>query len=156
MRGKKGRIEFDKLQNRADTAKKKGSRKTVLIENKMTGPKEIKEFLVFEGVSKRFRDLIALDNVSFEVGQGEIFGYIGPNGAGKTTTIKIMVGLLSEFEGILRIGGYSMPRKRDQVHKTLGYLPQNVAFQEWRTVDHALRTFGSLPCLDTGADYRLP
>lgn len=114
----------------------------------MTGPKEIKEFLVFEGVSKRFRDLLALDNVSFEVGQGEIFGYIGPNGAGKTTTIKIMVGLLSEFEGTLRIGDYSMPGRRDQVHKMLGYLPQHVAFQEWRTVDHALRTFGSLSGLE--------
>ena len=64
MRGKKGRAEFDKPQNRADTAKKKGSRKIVLIENKMTGPKKIKEFLVFEGVSERFRDLAALDNVS--------------------------------------------------------------------------------------------
>ena len=55
----------------------------------MIGPKEIKEFLVFEGASRKFRDLLALDNISFEVGQGEIFGYIGPNGAGKTTTIKI-------------------------------------------------------------------
>jgi ABC-2 type transport system ATP-binding protein len=110
----------------------------------MTEPKEIKKLLVFKSVSKKFRDLLALDNVSLEVGQGEIFGYIGPNGAGKTTTIKIMVGLLSEFEGILRIGGYSMPGRRDHVHKMLGYLPQNIAFQEWRTVDHALRTFGSL------------
>lgn len=148
MRGKKGRIEFDKLQKPADAAKKKGSRKTVLIGNKMTGPKEIKEFLVFEGVSKRFRDLLALDNVSFEVGEGEIFSYIGPNGAGKTTTIKIMVGLLSEFEGTLRIGGHPMPGRRDQVHKMLGYLPQDVAFQEWRTVDHALRTFASLSGLE--------
>lgn len=119
-----------------------------MIGNKMTRSKEIKEFLVFENVSKKFRDLLALDNISFQVGEGEIFGYIGPNGAGKTTTIKIMVGLLSEFEGTLSIGGYSMPQRRDQIHKILGYLPQNVAFQEWRTVDHALRTFASLSGLE--------
>jgi len=100
----------------------------------MIEPKERKGFVVLQGISKRFKDLLALDNVSFEVEEGEIFGYIGPNGAGKTTTIKIMVGLLSEFQGTLYIGGYPMPQKRGEVHKILGYLPQDVAFQEWRTV----------------------
>jgi len=148
MKGKKRRVEFDKLQKPSGAAKEKESSKTVLIGNKMTRSKETEKFLVFEGVSKKFRDLLALDDVSFEIGQGEIFGYIGPNGAGKTTTIKIMVGLLSEFEGILRIGGYSMPERRHHVHKMLGYLPQHVAFQEWRTVNHALRTFAWLSGLE--------
>lgn len=100
------------------------------------------------GLTRKFANLTALEDLSIQVSKGEILGFLGPNGAGKTTTIKIMVGLLSEFEGILRIGGYSMPGRRDQVHKILGYLPQNVAFQEWRTVDHALRTFGSLSGLE--------
>jgi len=107
-----------------------------------------KELVVFEGVSKRFGDLLALDNVSFQVRKGEIFGYIGPNGAGKTTTIKIMVGLLSGFEGKIHIDGYSIPKEKDYVHKMLGYLPENIAFQEWRTVDHALGTFGRLSGLE--------
>jgi len=100
--------------------------------------------ILLEGVSKRFGNFLALDNVSFRVNSGEIFGYIGPNGAGKTTTIKIIVGLLSDFQGNLSIGGHSMPKERSEVHKMLGYLPQNVAFQEWRTIDQALKTFGKL------------
>lgn len=101
-------------------------------------------YVLLEGVSKRFGNFLALDNVSFKVKSGEIFGYIGPNGAGKTTTIKIMVGLLSDFQGKLSIGHHLMPKERNEVHKVLGYLPQNVAFQEWRTVDQVLKTFGKL------------
>ncbi len=105
-------------------------------------------FVVLRGVSKRYGDLLALDDVSFEVEEGEIFGYIGPNGAGKTTTMKILVGLVSDFEGEASVGGYRMPERRDEIHRLLGYLPQNVAFQEWRTVDQALRIFGRLSGLE--------
>jgi len=104
--------------------------------------------VVFEGISKRYEDLLALNNVSFEIEEGEIFGYIGPNGAGKTTTIKIMVGLLRPTQGTLYIGDHPMPDEKGEVHKMLGYLPQSFAFQEWRTVDHALRTFGKLSGLE--------
>ena len=114
----------------------------------MTMSDKRKGLVVLEGISKRYKDLLALDNVSFEIEEGEIFGYIGPNGAGKTTTIKIMVGLLSQSQGTLYIGGHPMPEGRGEVHKMLGYLPQDVAFQEWRTVDHALSTFGRLSGLE--------
>ncbi len=100
--------------------------------------------VVLENVSKSYAHLLALDSVSFEITSGEIFGYIGPNGAGKTTTIKIMVGLLHDFQGSLHIAGHRMPGMKSMVHKLLGYLPQEVAFQDWRTVDHALRTLGKL------------
>jgi ABC-2 type transport system ATP-binding protein len=106
--------------------------------------KEPNNILVLEGVTKRYKDLLALDNISFALQQGDIFGYIGPNGAGKTTTIKIIVGLLRQGQGTVSIGGYLMPEKKDQVNKLLGYLPQQVSFQQWRTVDHALTTFGKL------------
>ncbi len=105
-------------------------------------------FIVLNGVSKKFGDLLALDGISFEVKEGEIFGFIGPNGAGKTTTMKILVGLVSDFEGEASVGGYRVPERRDEIHRLLGYLPQNVAFQEWRTVDQALRTFGRLSGLE--------
>jgi ABC-2 type transport system ATP-binding protein len=101
-------------------------------------------FVVLHGVTKNYKGFRALDNVSFEIKEGEIFGYIGPNGAGKTTTMKILVGLLSDFQGEVLIGGYQVPKQKSEVHKLLGYLPQNVAFQEWRTIDHALQTFGKL------------
>ena len=102
------------------------------------------EFIVFENISKRYRDLFALDNVSFNIEEGEIFGYIGPNGAGKTTTIKIIVGLIREFMGKCTIADFSMPESYLDIQKIVGYLPQDVAFQEWRTVEHALDTFGRL------------
>jgi ABC-2 type transport system ATP-binding protein len=101
-------------------------------------------FVVLRGVSKNYFNFRALDNISFEINEGEIFGYIGPNGAGKTTTMKILVGLISDFQGEVLIGGCRIPKQKEEVHKLLGYLPQNVAFQEWRTVNHALTTFGRL------------
>ena len=110
--------------------------------------KEFDDFLVLEGVTKRYKDLLALDNVSFSLQEGDIFGYIGPNGAGKTTTIKIIVGLIRQGQGNVSIGGYSMPEKKEEVNKLLGYLPQHVSFQQWRTVDHALTTFGKLSGLN--------
>ncbi|KXB04498.1 hypothetical protein AKJ50_02330 [candidate division MSBL1 archaeon SCGC-AAA382A13] len=102
------------------------------------------EFLRFNNVSKRYGNFLALEDVSFQVEKGKNFGYIGPNGAGKTTTIKIMVGLLSDFKGSVEVGGYSLPARRDEVNELIGYLPQRVNFQEWRTVRHALRTFGKM------------
>jgi ABC-2 type transport system ATP-binding protein len=114
-------------------------------------------FVVLRGVSKNYFNFRALDNISFEISEGEIFGYIGPNGAGKTTTMKILVGLISDFQGEVRIGGYSIPKQKEEAHKLLGYLPQNVAFQEWRTVNHALATFGRLSGLTaTQVESRIP
>ncbi len=101
-------------------------------------------FVALHGVSKSYFNFRALDNISLEINEGEIFGYIGPNGAGKTTTMKILVGLISDFQGEVRIGNYRIPKQKEEAHKLLGYLPQNVAFQDWRTVNHALTTFGKL------------
>jgi ABC-2 type transport system ATP-binding protein len=98
----------------------------------------------FKGVSKKYKDLLALDDVSFDIKQGEIFGYIGPNGAGKTTSIKILVGLLRNYEGAVFIKNIPINESKENIHKFIGYLPQDAAFQEWRTVDHALKTFGKL------------
>jgi ABC-2 type transport system ATP-binding protein len=103
-----------------------------------------KPFVILRGVSKDYFNFRALDNISFDINEGEIFGYIGPNGAGKTTTMKILAGLISDFQGEVLIGGHRIPEQKEEVHKLLGYLPQNVAFQEWRTVNHALTTFGRL------------
>ena len=104
--------------------------------------------VVIENISKKYKDVVAVNNISFNIKQGEVFGYIGPNGAGKTTTIKIMVGLLKQTNGNLFINGFRMPEQKEFAHKFIGYLPQDVAFQKWRTANHALTTFGKLSGLD--------
>ena len=101
-------------------------------------------FVSIRNLTKKFNGFTALGGVSFDIEEGEIFGYIGPNGAGKTTTMKILVGLITQFQGEAKIGGYQVPQEKEEIHKLLGYLPQSVAFQDWRTVDHALTTFGKL------------
>ena len=97
-----------------------------------------------KNISKKYKDILALNDVSFDINKGEIFGYIGPNGAGKTTTIKILVGLLNKTSGRVTINGYEMPDQKSEAHKFIGYLPQQVAFQQWRTLNHTLTTFAKL------------
>jgi ABC-2 type transport system ATP-binding protein len=114
-------------------------------------------FVTINNVTKKFGAFKALDDISFSIQQGEIFGYIGPNGAGKTTTMKILVGLISNFQGEITIGSLRLPKDKDEIHKLLGYLPQSVAFQDWRTIDHALTTFGKLSGLnETQVKDRIP
>ncbi len=115
------------------------------------------DLVTINNLTKKFGNFKALNDVSLQIGEGEIFGYIGPNGAGKTTTMKILVGLISNFQGEVAIGGYNITKNRDEAHKLLGYLPQAVAFQDWRTTDHALKTFGKLSGLtDMQLEERIP
>jgi len=100
--------------------------------------------VVFKDVTKRYRDVVAVDHASFSMRAGDVFGFIGPNGAGKTTTIRIMVGLIQDQEGEVSVGGHAMPAAMAEAHEDLGYMPQQVNFQDWRTVDQALSTFARL------------
>jgi len=102
-----------------------------------------KPIIEFVNVSKKYKEVEALIDVSFEINKGDIFGYIGHNGAGKTTTLKILVGLIRDYSGEVLIAGESLQSYTD-FSNLIGYLPQDVGFQEWRTVDHALMTFGLL------------
>ena len=102
------------------------------------------DVVVFKDVTKRYRDVVAVDHASFSMRAGDVFGFIGPNGAGKTTTIRIMVGLIQDQEGEVSVGGHPMPAAMAEAHKDLGYMPQQVNFQDWRTVDQALTTFARL------------
>ena len=97
-------------------------------------------------VTKSYGNLRAITDITLGVRKGEIFGYIGPNGAGKTTTIKILVGLIKDYDGAMAIGSNGTASSRG---RALGYLPQYAAFQEWRTVSQALTTFGKLSGMST-------
>jgi ABC-2 type transport system ATP-binding protein len=118
---------------------------------------EIDGFVSIRNLTKKYNGFTALNGISFNIKEGEIFGYIGPNGAGKTTTMKILVGLITQFQGEAQIGGYQVPKQKEEIHKLLGYLPQSVAFQDWRTVNHALTTFGKLSGLsEDKINQRIP
>lgn len=74
--------------------------------------------------TKRYGDLIAVNNLSLSVKESEIFGLLGPNGAGKSTVIKMMVGLLRSDSGSIKIGGYDISRDPVHAKKILAYVPE--------------------------------
>lgn len=76
-----------------------------------------------KNLSKRYGDKAAVDDVSFEVYSGEIFGFLGPNGAGKTTTMKMVVGLLQPTSGVVKVGGYNVQTQSLQAKAINGYVP---------------------------------
>jgi len=83
------------------------------------------------GLTKRYGDMPAVDDVSFQVGQGEIFGLLGPNGAGKTTTILMLLGLTDASAGTVRVLGRDPQRDPLGVKRRLGYLPDAVGFYDY-------------------------
>ena len=83
------------------------------------------EIITTKNLSKKFNDFIAVDEISFSVKQGEIFGFLGPNGAGKTTTIKMLTTLLNPTNGSAEIAGFNIKTQRDDVRSKIG-----VVFQE--------------------------
>jgi ABC-2 type transport system ATP-binding protein len=75
-------------------------------------------------LTKRYGDITAVDNISFEVKQGEIFGFLGPNGAGKTTTIRILTGIIKPDDGKVTIMGYDIEKEPLQAKQIMGIVPE--------------------------------
>jgi len=73
-----------------------------------------------QNLTKRFGSFTAVNNISFQVKKGEIFGFLGANGAGKTTAMKMMCGLLLPTSGSARIAGYDLKSESKQIKKKLG------------------------------------
>lgn len=94
--------------------------------------------LSIKGISKRFGQLHALNQVSLEVEQGEFFALLGPNGAGKTTLISILAGLTRADSGEARIMGHCVQRDYRQARRMLGVVPQELAFDPFLTVRETL------------------
>jgi ABC-2 type transport system ATP-binding protein len=75
-------------------------------------------------LTKRYHDLVAVDNLSFQVAKGEVLGFLGPNGAGKTTTMRILTGALPATAGKVEVAGYNVFEQPLQVKRRVGYLPE--------------------------------
>ena len=100
--------------------------------------------IVVEHLSRRFGDFVAVDHVSFDVRQGEIFGFLGANGAGKSTTIRMLCGLLRPTSGTATVGGVDVARDPEAVKLRIGYMSQKFSLYEALTVDQNIRFFGGV------------
>jgi ABC-2 type transport system ATP-binding protein len=88
------------------------------------------EFVVAKDLYKSFKDIKAVDGVSFSIAKGEIFGLLGPNGAGKTTTIRMLSTVLPADKGEIIIGGHSVKNDAEAVRSLIGVCPQELALYE--------------------------
>jgi len=104
--------------------------------------------IVVRALTRRFGEFTAVDGVSFDVAQGEVFGFLGPNGAGKTTTIKMLTGLLAPTSGEASVAGIDVARNPMQVRRNIGYMSQKFSLYADLTVDENIDLFGGLYGID--------
>jgi len=110
-------------------------------------------FLIAKNLHKSFNDHKAVNDVSFTIDKGEIFGLLGPNGAGKTTTIRMLATVLPMDHGDVVIGGYSVKEKPEAARRLIGVCPQDLAlYLELSAVDNLI-FFGRMEGL-TGKEAR--
>jgi ABC-2 type transport system ATP-binding protein len=95
-------------------------------------------------LTRRFGAFVAVDRVSFDVREGEVFGFLGSNGAGKSTTIRMLCGLLRPSSGTARVGGIEVTRDPEGVKRRIGYMSQRFSLYELLTVDQNISFFAGL------------
>lgn len=100
--------------------------------------------VVVRELTRRFGDFTAVDAVSFEVREGEIFGFLGPNGAGKTTTIKMLTGLLAPTSGQGLVAGWDVRTERHRIKREIGYMSQRFSLYGDLTVGENIDLFAGL------------
>src|SRR5580658_5926071 len=87
-------------------------------------------------LTRRYGAQVAVDDVSFEVGKGEVVGFLGPNGAGKSTTLRILAGFLGPTSGTVRIAGHDVIDDSFEARRAVGYMPETAPlYGEMRVVD---------------------
>jgi ABC-2 type transport system ATP-binding protein len=95
-------------------------------------------------LSRRFGDFVAVNDVSFDVRAGEIFGFLGSNGAGKSTTIRMLCGLLRPSSGTAIVGGIDVTKDPEGVKRRIGYMSQRFSLYEKLTVDQNITFWGGI------------
>ncbi|MCI7310868.1 MAG: ATP-binding cassette domain-containing protein, partial [Prevotella sp.] len=100
--------------------------------------------VVVNGLVKRFGTFNAVDNISFSVQRGEIFGFLGANGAGKTTAMRILSGLSQPTEGTATVAGYDVRTQYEEIKRHIGYMSQKFSLYEDMTVRENIRLFGGI------------
>ncbi|MCX7019916.1 MAG: ABC transporter ATP-binding protein [bacterium] len=100
--------------------------------------------IVVEGLTRKFGAFTAVDNVSFEIGRGDIFGFLGPNGSGKSTVIRMLCGLLRPTTGTALLDGIDVRRDPESIKQRIGYTSQKFSLYEDLTVDENVMFFGRI------------
>ena len=111
------------------------------------------EAIVVDDLKKRYGAVQALDGVTFNVREGEVFGLLGPNGAGKSTTVRVLVTLTQPDSGVASVAGHDVRREQDAVRKTIGYVPQDSGVDQYGTGRENLMLQGRVQGM-SGADLR--
>lgn len=97
-----------------------------------------------EKLTKRFGDFVAVDQISFEVSKGEIFGFLGANGAGKTTAMRMLCGLSMPTSGKATVSGFNVYHDNEKIKQRIGYMSQKFSLYEDLTVKENMRFYGGI------------
>ncbi len=97
-----------------------------------------------ENLTKKFGDFTAVNNISFNVEKGEIFGFLGANGAGKTTAMRILSGLIKPTSGTAYVAGYDVYKEQEKIKNNIGYMSQKFSLYEDLTVVENIKFYGTI------------
>lgn len=104
----------------------------------------MKKVIEIEGLTKKFGTFTAVDHISFDVNQGEIFGFLGANGAGKTTAMKMLCGISKPTDGKGTVAGYDIIKQNEKIKKNIGYMSQKFSLYEDLKVWENIRLFAGI------------
>lgn len=100
--------------------------------------------IILEHLTKKYEDVIAVEDLSLQIEKDELFGLLGPNGAGKTTTINVLCGLIKPTSGTVKVGGFDVQRETSKVKELIGVCPQETAIYPYLTGAENVELFGNL------------
>jgi ABC-2 type transport system ATP-binding protein len=104
----------------------------------------MEKVITANGLTKRFGQFTAVDNISFEVNKGEIFGFLGANGAGKTTAMRMLCGLSLPSSGTATVAGFDVYKQNELIKKNIGYMSQKFSLYEDLTVRENIRFYAGI------------
>ncbi len=100
--------------------------------------------IVLDHLTKQYGQQTVVNQLSFTVERGEIFGFLGPNGSGKTTTIKMLCGLLQPTSGTASVNGFDIHKEAEQVRRSIGYMSQQFSLYKNLTVEQNIDFYAEL------------